>query len=89
VDTSVQAEIDARAQQLNGPIELSSALAESAVVQQCFARHYFRHTFRREEQIGDECALSGILERGSDAGSLRAALRDIALDPAFRQRVVQ
>ncbi|HMI94024.1 MAG TPA: DUF1592 domain-containing protein [Polyangiales bacterium] len=89
VNTRVQAEIDANALPLNGPVELSSALAESELVQECFARHYFRYTFRREEQIGDECALSGILERGTDAGSLRAALRDIALDPAFRRRVVQ
>jgi hypothetical protein len=94
VDTAVRAEIDAQAVQLNGPVELSAALADSDVVEQCFARHYFRHTFRREERIGDECALAGILERGrgdgmTDAGSLRAALRDIALDPAFRRRVVQ
>jgi hypothetical protein len=89
VDTSVQAEVDAKALQLNGPIELSGALAESDMVQECFARHYFRYTFRREEQVGDECALAGILERGGDMGSLRASLRDIALDPAFRRRVVQ
>lgn len=89
VDTAVTAEIDTRAATLDGPIALSAALAQSAVVQQCFARHYFRYTFRREEQVGDECALAGILERGGDAGSLRAALRDIALDPAFKRRVVQ
>lgn len=89
VDTAVKADVDGKLQDFAGPVALSDAIAGSELVQECFARHYFRYTFRRSEQVGDECTLAGILERGGDGGSLRAALRDIALDPAFRRRVVQ
>jgi hypothetical protein len=89
VDTSVTADIDGTSTMLAGPVELSSALAESELAAQCFARHYFRFTYRREEQIGDECALASTFAESGPDGNLREALRSTALEPAFRRRVWQ
>ena len=87
VDTQVSASFPEGMQELSGPVELSQALAESERANECFARHYFRYSFRRVEQPGDECVLSGLLERVGPTGSLRDALRQVALDPAFKRRL--
>lgn len=44
-------------QEVADAIELTHALADSAEVQDCFARQVFRATFGREETAGDECSL--------------------------------
>jgi hypothetical protein len=89
VDTEVMAEIDGQVQTFAGPTELSAALSESELSAQCFARHYFRFSYRREEQLGDECALADIRTHSGADGNLREALRTVALSPAFRRRVVE
>jgi hypothetical protein len=74
--------------------QLMQKVADTGRVEECFARNYFRFTYGREEAREDNSAVervrTALLEAdGSDArGSLRAAFRAIALDPAFRQRVV-
>jgi len=68
--------------------ELGEALAASPLVEECFARHYFRYTYRRDEASGDSCALAAIRDGGGPDGSLREKLKSVALEPAFRERVV-
>jgi hypothetical protein len=87
VDTQVTALIGGQQQELSGPAELARALADSEQAKECFARHYFRYSFRRVEQPGDECVLASMLERVGPGGSLRDALRQVALDPAFKRRL--
>jgi hypothetical protein len=64
-------------------IALSEALANSAVVASCFARQYFRFSFRRNETAGDRDTLdemSSALERGG----LPALYASVAYTNAFR-----
>jgi hypothetical protein len=75
--------------------ELMEGVVSTDLAEECFARNYFRYTHGREETQNDECtvervrtALAGERDAGGGPGSLRAALRAIALDPSFRQRVV-
>lgn len=75
--------------------ELMARVADTGLVEACFARNYFRYTFGRQETAADGCALeriraalAGVTGDPMTPGSLRAALRAVALDPSFRQRVV-
>jgi hypothetical protein len=70
------------------PVEFNAQLAQSSLVDDCFARQYFRYTYRRDESTGDSCALESIRDDVAPGGSLRQALKDVALGPAFRERVV-
>jgi uncharacterized protein DUF1588/uncharacterized protein DUF1592/uncharacterized protein DUF1595/uncharacterized protein DUF1585/uncharacterized protein DUF1587 len=77
------------------PDELMERVADTKVVEGCFARNYFQFTWGRVETTDDHCAIERVENAlvhaadGSDGpGSLREALRAIALDPSFRQRVV-
>jgi hypothetical protein len=80
---------------ISEPAELMERVADTGVVEACFAQNYFQFSYGRELTSADNCTIERIetalaqAAEGSDApGSLRAALRAIALDPAFRQRVV-
>jgi hypothetical protein len=75
--------------------DLMARIADTGLVEACFARNYFRFTYGRQETTNDGCAVDRVqtalthAEDGSGGkGSIRAALRTIALDPNFRQRVV-
>jgi len=87
IDTRVTALLPEGSLEIAGPVELSAALADSEKSNECFARQYFRYSFRRFEQPGDECVLASLLERVGPTGSLREALRQVALDPAFQRRL--
>lgn len=75
---------------IDDPLELSDAILDSGKLELCFARHYLRFSFAREESLErDACAL-GQLTAQIDAGApLVEVLRTIALDPTFRQRSFQ
>lgn len=70
-------------------MELSEQLVASGVTEACFARQYFRATFGREEIEEDTCVIDRVSTVLVDGGSMREALRTIALDPVFRSRRVQ
>jgi hypothetical protein len=74
--------------QADGPVELSRALAASKVASACFARQYFRFTFRRLETAADACTLDFILH-SLKSGGLLAAYRDVAFSDAFRSALGQ
>jgi hypothetical protein len=69
-------------------VELSQQIVDSGRAEACFARQYFRATFGREESAEDGCAVDD-LEQQLREGSMREALRTIALDPMFRSRRVR
>ncbi|MEM9188559.1 MAG: DUF1592 domain-containing protein [Myxococcota bacterium] len=73
-------------QTIGSPIEMSNLIAESTKPNVCFARRYFRFTYRRAENSADECTVGSIAHRLETGEPLREALRSVALEPAFRQR---
>jgi len=73
---------------IDSGLALSEQVAASGKAEACFARQYFRATFGREEAIEDSCALARVEDALVEVGSMREALRSIALDPIFRSRRV-
>ena len=71
-----------------GP-ELSAQVVGSGKVEACFAKQYFRATFGREETDADACVVERLQTELTDGGSMRDALRAVAVDPMFRSRRVQ
>jgi hypothetical protein len=71
-----------------GP-ELSEEVLASGRAEACFATQYFRATFGRQETPEDTCAIDRVQHALLDGGSLREALRAVALDPMFRSRRVK
>jgi len=88
IDPVVEVELGDQEFIVTNPVELNDQLAQSGLVDDCFARQYFRFTYRRDESSGDSCALAAIRDGVAPGGSLKEALRDVALGPSFRQRVV-
>ena len=88
IDPVVDVELGGEEFTVMNPVELNDHLAQSGLVDDCFARQYFRFTYRRDESSGDSCALASIRDAAAPGGSLKEALRDVALSPSFRQRVV-
>jgi hypothetical protein len=72
--------------------DLMQKVAETGQVESCFARTYFRFAHAKIESGNDHCAVerveAALAGLDDSPGSLREALRAIALDPSFRQRVV-
>lgn len=67
-------------------IELSQQVLDSGRAEACFAKQYFRSTFGRQEAPEDDCTVAQIETTLAEGGSLREALRAIALEPVFRTR---
>jgi hypothetical protein len=70
-------------------LELSQQIADSNRAEACFSRQYYRFTFGRSESGSDGCALEAVRAELANGGTLRDALRAVALDPSFRSRRVQ
>jgi hypothetical protein len=71
----------------SGPA-LSQLVAASGQGEPCFARQYFRFAYERLETQDDSCALEDV-RVALTQGNLPAALKAVALSPAFKQRRVQ
>ena len=73
----------------SGAADLVNLIAASGKAQACFARNYFRFTFRRlDDTTADGCALERI-RRKIMTGTLQDAFRDLALAPEFQSRNFQ
>lgn len=69
--------------------DLTALLVASPKPRACLTRHWFRFTFgRMEDDVTDGCALDAVDNALDEGGSLRGALRNIALSPAFRHRTL-
>lgn len=65
-------------------------MLESGKPQACFARHYFRFTFGREEQDAEDgCTLDAMYRGLLEGESIGAVLRTVALRPEFRRRSIE
>ena len=74
---------------VNGPAELTQRIVDSHKVEGCFARQYFRYTYRRQEGDGDGCMVQDLgTEVAKPSAGIRSAFTLIALQPSFRQRKV-
>ncbi len=88
VDSQVELVIDGKLVPAADPLAFSQAIAASPRATECFARQYFRYSRRRYETASDSCTVAAIAEAAGPAGSLRQALRSIALHPSFKKRAV-
>jgi len=96
IDTSAVPQLlDGDKTEISEAAELMEGVADTGEVEACFARNYFQFTWGRKDTGDDHCAvervekaLAGKADGTDGPGSLREALRAIALDPSFRQRVV-
>lgn len=69
--------------------ELNARIAESTKASECLSRQYFRFTYRHFEQGSDYCTIDAWARALEDGLSLRETLRAVALEPTFRQRLLE
>ncbi|MEM9073099.1 MAG: DUF1592 domain-containing protein [Myxococcota bacterium] len=69
-------------------VELNQRIAESPKINACLSRQYFRFAYRHEEEGDDFCTLDAWTTALEEGMSLRDALRAVALDEHFRQRLL-
>lgn len=75
--------------EVSGPVEMLEEIGSDEKAVACFARHYFRYTYRRNERTSDGCSLASILDASAEGIPLRNVLADVAMQPAFRERVLE
>jgi hypothetical protein len=75
--------------EVSGPVEMLEEIAFGEKAVACFARHYFRYTYRRNERTSDGCSLASIRDASVEGIPLRNVLADVAMQPAFRERVLE
>lgn len=69
--------------------ELMDLVVESNKAPACLARHYFRYSFGRFENVAqDGCALEQLRTALVDSNSLSGMLKEVALAPEFRRRTI-
>jgi len=79
--------LDGDTSQSSGPQELMQLIRDSGKAHACFARHYFRFSFGRFEDLQrDGCVLEQLRSALVDTGTLSGMLREVALAPAFQRR---
>jgi hypothetical protein len=70
-----------------GAADLVRLMLQSGKLEACFARHYFRFTFGRYEDLArDGCALERLRSRLVESGRIRDMLLEAALLPALQRR---
>ncbi|MCA9600991.1 MAG: DUF1592 domain-containing protein [Myxococcales bacterium] len=90
VDTSSTPPLDGKPVAVDGPIELSQALAASPQVHQCYARHWLEYLYARTDVPED----SPLLERVGDHSltddlSVKELIVDLVMTDAFLTRSVE
>lgn len=70
-------------------VELNERIAESTKASECLSRQYFRFTYRHFEQGSDYCTIDAWANALEEGLSLRETLRAVALEPTFRQRLLE
>ena len=70
-----------------GAADLTHLMVDTGRTPACFARNYFRFTFKRPEKpTADRCSLDRVTDTVTNNGSLREGLRAIAESAQFKQR---
>ncbi len=89
VDATADVRVADERLEVAGPLALMDEITASGKAETCFARHYFRFTYRRHEQdASDGCSMVAVREALTRGGGLADALKVIALEPSFRLRVI-
>ncbi len=71
----------------DGAAELGQKLSESAAVEQCFSRQWFRYVAHRKETDSDLCSLKALVNDFQGAGQdIRRLAAAMVRTPAFRYR---
>ncbi len=74
----------------NGAGDLSRMLVDTGRVHACFARHYVRWTFGREEDLDrDGCMLNGMTSSLVEGAPIAEGLRQLALRDEFKTRLIE
>ncbi len=86
IDTHVETTVDAGPERgFDSVADISEAIVASGRVQACFARHYVRFTFgRQEDPRRDGCVLENLRQRIASSGSLADMLKSIAMADTFK-----
>jgi hypothetical protein len=66
--------------------ELMAVIADSGKVEACVARHYFRYTFGRFEDVQDDACVLETMRQGLQQGSLQDLIIHTVESPAFKTR---
>lgn len=75
--------------EVSGAAPLMEAIVSSGKLEACFARHYFRFSFGRFENLAEDgCVLAQMEKSLLDTGSIAAMLRGVALSEAFRSKTI-
>jgi hypothetical protein len=70
-----------------GPADLMELMLDSGKLEACLARHYFRFTFGRHEDLArDGCALQRLHARLAESGRIRDMVQEAALLPELHER---
>lgn len=87
VNTSVMPYIGNDTSMASGIVEVSERLANSGLVEACFATRLFRFTYRRlEATTGDHALIEVLASSAREGASLGAVLKAAALRPEFKRR---
>ena len=72
--------------EIDGPIEMANALAESLEVRRCMARQWFRYALGRRETAADNCSLAAAEVAIAEPYGIRQLIIAIAASDSFRHR---
>jgi hypothetical protein len=85
--TGVPAVVGGDTRTASGIGQVTEYIAESGLVEACFAQRYFRFTFRRLESTTGDSALVDLLTKSAREGkSLADTFKSTALRPEFKRR---
>jgi hypothetical protein len=75
---------------LDGAVELAARLSQSAQVQQCIAKHWFRFGYGRSEANVDQCTLQRLSDTFTNSGgNWQSLVLELTQTDAFRYRTLQ
>ncbi len=69
--------------EVNGAVEMSEAMAQSANVQECLSRTWFRNALGRSPASADARSVESLTRKLSDSGSLRELILSLVTSDAF------
>lgn len=92
IDTAVELLIGSRAETvpIDGPIELSSFIAQAPEAQRCYAQHWVKFAYQRDINSEDTCTVDDLSSKLTAGGySVLNLMADLTQSPSFRYRAVQ
>lgn len=89
IDTSAEVQVGAELLSVNGPVELSRVLAESAAAQTCYARRWVQFAYGRALTNQDSCTVDDLASKLTAGGyTILDLVADLTQSDSFRYRVL-